>query len=254
MARALILDCDGVLANTERDGHLVAFNHMFDELDLPFHWTESEYAELVKIGGGKERLASVLSPEVARELGITDPAAAVASWHRRKTDIYLELLRDGTITARPGVRRLVEEALEAGLRIAVASTSAELSVLSVLRHAIEPSLARHVRVFAGDIVPHKKPAPDIYAYALRALFVPSHEAVIIEDSGIGCKAACGVGVPPIITPSSYTGDDDFTGAALVVSDLGELDSPATLLSNPRNLPFRGIVDIPLVTAIASCMQ
>ena len=125
---ALIFDCDGVLADTERFGHLPAFNQMFAELGVPVQWSESDYAELVKIGGGKERMRSILTPDFVAEAGLpTDPdgqTELVAAWHRRKTDIYTSMVDAGELPARPGVRRITEEAHDAGWQLAVASTSA----------------------------------------------------------------------------------------------------------------------------------
>lgn len=244
--KALIFDCDGVLADTERDGHRVAFNSMFQELGLPFEWDEVTYGELVKIGGGKERLATLLTPKILIDLGLTDPAAAIADWHRRKTEIYSELINSGQIPPRPGVRRLIVEALESGWQVAVASTSALPSVTAVLRNAIGDLLADRVSVYAGDIVVHKKPAPDIYQHALKDLGVTANGAVVVEDSGIGCRAAVAAGLPTVITVSGYTASDKFDGAALILSDLGEVQAPARLIANPTDLPFAGLVDLTLL--------
>ena len=162
MASALILDCDGVIADTERFGHLVAFNQTFEEFGLPVRWSVAEYREKLLIGGGKERLASLLTPAFIAAAGLpADPGrqrAAVAAWHRRKTQIYLDLVASGAVPPRPGVARLVAAARAAGWLVAVASTSAPASVQATLERAVGTELARPVRVFAGDIVPHKKPA------------------------------------------------------------------------------------------------
>ena len=57
MSPALILDCDGVLAETELNGHLPAFNRTFADLGLPLRWSQGEYGRLLSVGGGKERTA-----------------------------------------------------------------------------------------------------------------------------------------------------------------------------------------------------
>ncbi|AMM20811.1 haloacid dehalogenase [Frondihabitans sp. PAMC 28766] len=226
---ALIFDCDGVLADTERCGHLVAFNRTFDEFGLPVHWSDADYAEKVLIGGGKERLASLLTPSFVEEAGLpSDPAGqqdAIASWHRRKTAIYTELIAQGSVPPRPGIHRLVAEADARGLVLAVASTSAEASVRAVLVHAVGDALAERFQVFAGDIVPNKKPAPDIYLAALAALGIGPDDAVVVEDSANGLRAALAAGLRTIVTVSGYTRDEDFTGASLVVSSLGDPDGP-----------------------------
>ena len=173
MPTTLIFDCDGVLADTERYGHLPAFNQTFEEFGLPVRWSEEDYAQKLLIGGGKERMRSLLTPQFVAEAGLpadrTGQDEAVAAWHRRKTEIYTAMVADGKLPGRPGIRRVIAAAADAGWRLAVASTSAEPSVRAVIAHAAGPELSRDVAVFAGDIVPAKKPAPDIYQLALREL-------------------------------------------------------------------------------------
>ena len=222
---ALILDCDGVLADTELHGHLVAFNQTFEEFGLPVRWSVDDYKQKVLIGGGKERLASLLTPEFVAAAGLPADAegqrAAVAAWHRRKTEIYAELVASGAVPPRPGVARVVAEALDAGWPVAVASTSAEPSVRVTLERAVGAENAQAVSVFAGDIVPHKKPAPDIYLLALDSLGLPADRAVVVEDSRNGLLAATGAGITCMITVNDFTAAEDFSEAALVVSSLGD---------------------------------
>ncbi|MFG1808457.1 HAD-IA family hydrolase [Streptomyces sp. NPDC049040] len=236
---ALVFDCDGVLADTERYGHLPAFNTTFEEFGLPVRWSDAEYAEKVKVGGGKERMRAMLTPDFVASAGLpSDPDALdeqVAAWHRRKTEVYTGIIRGGTIPPRAGVRRVAEAAQRAGWTLAVASTSAEASVRSVLELAMGPELASRFAVFAGDVVPRKKPAPDIYTYAVDRLGVEPEDAIAVEDSRNGMLAALGAGLTCVVTVSAYTGEEDFTGAALVVSSLGDPppDGTATeVLSDP----------------------
>ncbi|MCU1482680.1 MAG: Haloacid dehalogenase superfamily, subfamily variant 3 with third motif having or [Subtercola sp.] len=251
---ALIFDCDGVLADTERDGHLVAFNQTFDEFGLPVHWTEADYAVKVLIGGGKERLASLLTPEFVAEAELpTDPAeqaALVAQWHKRKTEIYTALVASGALPGRPGIERIVVEAAAHGYTLAVASTSAEASVRAVLEHTVGAERASAFHVFAGDIVTAKKPAPDIYLAALEALDLQPDEAVVVEDSNNGLRAALAAGLNTIVTVSSFTVGEDFTGAALVVSSLGEPGDPSfTVLADAASIHPRGFVEIADIDAV-----
>ncbi|OIH95617.1 HAD-IA family hydrolase [Curtobacterium sp. MCBA15_001] len=240
MTRALVFDCDGVLADTERDGHLPAFNETFEHFDLPVRWSEDDYASVLRIGGGKERLASLLTPDFVRRAGL--PAdqeaqrAAVADWHAEKTRRYTARVRAGDMPGRPGIARIVHEAHDAGWLLAVASTSAEPSVRAVLEHAVGDDAAAWFAVFAGDVVPHKKPAPDIYELAVRELGVSADDVVVVEDSANGLRAAVAAGLTTVVTISSYTADEDFTGAALVVDSLGDLpDTPTHVLSDPHHV-------------------
>jgi HAD superfamily hydrolase (TIGR01509 family) len=243
---ALILDCDGVLADTELHGHLVAFNQTFEEFGLPVRWSVDDYKRKVLIGGGKERLASLLTPEFVAAAGLpADPEgqrAAVAAWHRRKTELYLDLVARGAVPPRPGVARLVGEALAAGWLVAVASTSAAPSVRATLARAVGPQTARDVTVFAGDVVPAKKPAPDIYQLALQTLGVPARQAIVVEDSRNGLLAAVGAGLTCLVTVNELTAGEDFSEAAMVVSSLGDPDNggePTVLIANHSPAPPPG---------------
>jgi HAD superfamily hydrolase (TIGR01509 family) len=226
----LVFDCDGVLADTERYGHLPAFNAAFEELGLPVRWSEDEYAEKLKIGGGKERMASLFSdPEFVREAGIPPDedsrSSLLATWHKTKTAWFKKLVADGRIPGRPGVARVIAAALDAGWTVAVASTSAEESVRAVLEHAVGAELAERVPVFAGDVVPAKKPDPAIYDLTVESLGLDRADTLVVEDSRNGLLAATGAGLACLVTVNGYTRDEAFDEAVLVVSELGDPGRP-----------------------------
>lgn len=256
MVRALIFDCDGVLADTERYGHLPAFNQTFEEFGLPVCWTEEEYGRRLRIGGGKERMRSLLTPEFVAAAGLpADPegqATEVARWHARKTQRYTEMVASGAIAARPGIPRIIREALAAGWVLAVASTSAEASVRAILDHVAGPDAARFSAVFAGDIVAHKKPSPDIYLLALQRLGLSPATTLVIEDSENGLRAAAAAGLRCVVTLNGYTRDEDFSSSVLVVDSLGDPEGPVTqVLANRGSARPGGHVTI---TDLAACLD
>jgi HAD superfamily hydrolase (TIGR01509 family) len=223
---ALIFDCDGVLADTERDGHLPAFNAMFEEFGLPVHWDEDEYARRLKIGGGKERLASLFDdPVFVAAAHVPDDeagrSALLAAWHRSKTQKFKDLVAAGKLPARPGIARIIPAALDAGWTVAVASTSALESVRAVLEHAVGVATAARVPIFAGDVVPAKKPDPAIYLLAVHELELDPAETLVIEDSRNGLLAASAAGLACVVTVNGYTRAENFDEAVLVVSELGD---------------------------------
>jgi HAD superfamily hydrolase (TIGR01509 family) len=226
---ALIFDSDGVLADTERDGHLPAFNRTFEEAGVPVRWSPEEYGEKLAIGGGKERMASLLTDEFVRVNGLpADPEgqkALLAEWHKRKTAHFKQLVRDGKLPGRPGIRRIIGDALDAGWTVAVASTSAEESVRAVLAHAAGKEAADRIPVFAGDVVPAKKPDPAIYDLVVGELGLDRGSTLVVEDSRNGLRSAVGAGLRCLVTVNGYTRDEDNSEATLVVSELGDPDRP-----------------------------
>ena len=244
----LIFDCDGVLADTERYGHLPAFNQTFAEFGLPVQWSESEYAVKLRIGGGKERMASLLTEEFLERAKLPRDerqlAEEVAKWHRRKTQLYTERVTAGELPPRPGIRRLITDALAAGWQLAVASTSARQAVDAVLRVAAGPQQAqRFSGVFAGDIVPRKKPAPDIYRLALSELGADPAQTLVIEDSQNGLEAAAAAGLCCVVTVNGYTEHECFDQARLVLSHLGEAGAPLRVLANRSRAQPVGQLDL-----------
>ena len=218
---AILFDCDGVLADTERDGHREAFNQAFAENNLDLVWDVERYGILLEVGGGKERMTAhwdeVGWPKNIPEEGRKDKVMAL---HLRKTDIFMDLIDAGKIPLRPGVLRIVDDAISAGIRLAVCSTSNEKAVSNLVSTLMGPERAAKFQIYAGDMVKAKKPAPDIYNMAVDAMGLDKSRCVIVEDSHIGLGAAKAASISCIVTKSSYTGNEDFSGADMIVTELG----------------------------------
>lgn len=224
--QAILFDCDGVLCDTERDGHRITFNAAFKEKGLKCEWDADEYGELVKIGGGKERMTKYFldhedKPPFSEITGKEERAAFVQELHLLKTKLFVELIDSGALPLRPGVKRLILEALENGVKIAVCSTSNERSVSGIVQTMLGPQVARVMRVFAGDVVPKKKPAPDIYLLAAKELNLDPARCVVIEDSRIGMLAGKAAGMRVVVTTSPYTQEEDFAEADAVFDCIGD---------------------------------
>lgn len=231
--QALIFDVDGTLADTERHGHRVAFNQTFAAAGLDWHWSEERYGQLVEIGGGKERILHYINHD-RPQFPPPPPPQTLESWvaglHQDKSQRYGDLLRQGHLPPRPGVQRLIQEARSAGVRLAIATTSALPNALAVLETALGAASAAWFEVIAaGDVVAQKKPAPDIYRYVLERMGLPASACMAIEDSAQGLRSAMAAGLSTVITTNGYTEHQDFTGAAWVLRDLGEPDRPCQVL-------------------------
>lgn len=225
--QCLIFDVDGTLANTERDGHRVAFNLAFEEAGLDWHWSVEFYGKLLAVSGGKERIKYFLGqylPEFKPSSDLTD---FVAHLHQLKTQHYLKLLRRGAIELRPGAKRLIEEAKKEGVALAIATTTSLPNVIALLEKYLD--LDWFEVIAAGDIVPAKKPAPDIYYYVAKRMDLPPKSFLVIEDSDNGLESAVAAKMKTIVTVNNYTKEQDFSKAALVVSDLGEPEQPCKVL-------------------------
>jgi HAD superfamily hydrolase (TIGR01509 family) len=218
---ALIFDCDGVLVDTERDGHRVAFNRAFAALGFSFEWGVQEYGELLKIAGGKERMRSYFD-KVGWPVKPVDHDALIKQLHELKTDYFIRLIETGELPVRSGINRIVDEAHAAGAKLAVCSTSNERAVTGVVNRLLGPERqAKFSAIFAGDIVSRKKPDPAIYQLSIDRLKLDPGRCLVIEDSHNGLLAAVGAGIACAITTSAYTVTEDFRRAAAVYPELGD---------------------------------
>jgi len=222
---ALVFDVDGTLADTE-ELHRQAFNEAFFACGIDWRWGPALYAELLQITGGKERIAEYISRHQmpASERGRL--LRLVPQMHAAKTRIYRELVALGHLHPRPGVVRLMKEARAAGVKLAIASTTSPENVESLLWSSFGIEASRWFSAVAtGDVVPRKKPAPDIYNLVLEKLGISPERAIAFEDSAIGVRSAKAAGLFTIATPTLWTIGQDFALADLVLTSLADPDEP-----------------------------
>ncbi|NQY26306.1 MAG: HAD family hydrolase [Piscirickettsiaceae bacterium] len=235
--KAIIFDVDGTLAETERDGHRIAFNQAFDDAGLDWHWDDELYGKLLAVTGGKERIRYFLSDFNRDFVCDTNIDDLIKQLHAEKTKYYVALLQENTIALRPGVVRLINELRSAGFRLAIATTTTPANVTALISSTLgEHALEWFDCIAAGDIVPAKKPASDIFDYCLQQLNLSADECIVFEDSANGVISSCGAQIPTIVTLNNYTKDDDFTGAISVLDHLGEADLPCSVI---KGLTIKG---------------
>ena len=229
--QALLFDVDGTLADTERDGHRPAFNMAFEEAGLDWNWDESLYGELLEVTGGKERIRFYLekfNTDFEKPENFDD---FVKGLHASKTKFYTQLMAEGKIPLRVGVERLINEAKATGMRMAVVTTTTPENVTALLENTLGADSESWFEVIAaGDIVPAKKPAPDIYEWALEQMNLTADDAIAFEDSSNGIQSSAGANLKTIITINEYTKDDDFSKAQLVLDQMGEDGNGFTVIS------------------------
>lgn len=218
---AVLFDVDGTLAETERDGHRVAFNRAFAELGFPWRWSTELYANLVAVSGGRQRVAHYLA---INDLTSPNEATSVADEiHRRKTDIFVGMVANEPIAARPGIVQLVAELQLAGRVTGIVTTGRRAWVLPFLERLLgTPRCERFDVIICGDDVELLKPDPVCYRLALERLGVEPSDATAMEDSHNGVSAATTAGLCCIAAPSFYTAKTDLDDAHLIVD---EFDSP-----------------------------
>ncbi|MEJ2593154.1 MAG: HAD-IA family hydrolase, partial [Candidatus Thiodiazotropha sp.] len=207
--------------------HRVAFNRAFADAGLDWTWSVALYGELLAVTGGKERIRHYLDHYNREFSRPADLDAFIAGLHAAKTEHYTRMLSEGLIPVRSGVRRLLQEARQAGLRLAIATTTTPANVSALLQYSLAPDAADWFEVIAaGDIVPAKKPAPDIYLWAMQRMGLPPAACLAVEDSHNGVQSALRAEIRSIlVTTNDYTAADDFTGASLVVDRMGGPDEP-----------------------------
>jgi len=233
--KAIIFDCDGVLADTERDGHRAAFNKAFAKKGYAIEWGVELYGELLEVSGGKERMKHYFE-SYGWPCDVVDKDASIKELHKLKTDLFLQIIESGELPLRPGVARLVDEAIAADVTLAVCSTSHERAVNLVVEKLLGPERkARFSAILAGDVVSKKKPDPEIYNLASERLGLEPSECVVIEDNRNGLLSAKAAGMYCVITTNGYTKDEDFTEADLVVSELGDPPNVQVTLETIKNI-------------------
>ena len=249
--KAVFFDMDGVIIDTEKDGHRVAFNETFKDFGFKVEWDVEKYHELLQISGGKERMRHYLHTDgFGVEIKPEEEDELIKELHRRKTALFVDLIESGKLPLRSGVKRIMQEANQAGLVLGICTTSNERSA-----HAIAYQTLKDIKfdfVLAGDVVSKKKPDPEIYQLALEKASLRPDEAFVIEDSRNGVLAAKAAGIPVLATTNEYTEREDLSQADLVITSLGEPGGKRGIVKQSRReFEFDGVMHLDQLVAYFS---
>jgi HAD superfamily hydrolase (TIGR01509 family) len=241
--KAIFFDQDGVIIDTERDGHRVAFNQAFREFGFPFQWDVEEYHSLLQVGGGKERMKHYLHTQ-GFGVAVTPQAEndLIKELHLRKTALFIELIESGRLPLRPGVHRLMKEAVDHGLILGICTTSDEKAARTIVGKILADIPFSFI--LAGDVVKKKKPDPEIYRLALQKTGLAPRQCLVVEDSANGIRAAKSAGIPVLATSNSYTEREDLGAADMVVTCLGDFQGDKGILRHGgQDLNYDGILTL-----------
>jgi HAD superfamily hydrolase (TIGR01509 family) len=240
--KAVFFDQDGVIIDTERDGHRVSFNMAFKEFGFSDEWSVDYYHELLQIAGGKERMKHHWKTKgFSKPLTEEEIDTLVKEMHKRKTALFVELIESGKLPLRPGIHRFMKEAMDAGLKIAVCTTSNEQAAKAITEKIL--SDIKFDLVLAGDVVSKKKPDPEIYNLALSQLELKPEEVFVVEDSKNGVAAAKAAGLKTIVTTNIYTEKEDVSAGDVIVSSLGDPDGEKAQIRKGHLAGFDGVVHV-----------
>ena len=239
--KAIFFDQDGVIIDTERDGHRVAFNETFKAFGLDAEWSVEDYRDLLQVGGGKERMRHFHHTKgFGIEMNSEEEDEYIKKLHQYKTDVFIKLLESNKLPPRPGIRRIMREINEIGLVLAVTTTSNQRAA-----QAVATKILTEINfdfILAGDVVKVKKPDPEIYLMALEKAGLEAEECLVIEDSKNGVAAAHAAGIRVVATTNFYTEKEDLSLADIVVTCLGDPDGEkGTLKSGGKGLKYDGVL-------------
>jgi HAD superfamily hydrolase (TIGR01509 family) len=224
MLKALIFDVDGTLADTET-AHMEAFNRAFAAEGLDWHWDIDTYTRLLEISGGKERMMyywKQVHPDI-KDIDGGGLKDTIDRLHTMKTAAYENAVQSYAVQLRPGVLSLIQSAHQAGLRLAIATTTSPVNIAVLLRNAIGPDWKSFFTVIEdASTAINKKPHPHVYSQTLTRMGLTGTDCLAFEDSSNGLRAALSAGLPVIVTPNSFTAHHDFTGALQILPDLGQV--------------------------------
>ncbi|GAB1471143.1 HAD family hydrolase [Chloroflexota bacterium] len=238
--KAAFFDQDGVIIDTERDGHRVSFNMTFKEFGFTDEWSVEYYHELLQVAGGKERMKHHWKTKgFSKPLTEEEIDSLVKEMHKRKTALFVELIQSGQLTLRPGVHRFMKELMDAGIKIGVCTTSNEQAAKAITEGVLKD--IKFEVVLAGDVVKNKKPDPEIYNLGLSTLGLKPEEAFVVEDSKNGVKAAKAAGIKVIVTTNGYTENEDVDAGDVIVSCLGDPDGEKAVMRKGGIQHFDGVV-------------
>lgn len=248
--KAIFFDQDGVIIDTEKDGHRISFNETFKEFGFDVDWDVEYYHELLQVAGGKERMKHHLHTRgFGKSVLPEEEDELIKALHKRKTTMFIEMIESGKLPLRPGIHRFMQEGIQAGLTLGICTTSNERAAQAVAFNILKD--IHFDFVLAGDIVSKKKPDPEIYNLALSKTGYEPEECVVIEDSRNGVLAAKAAGMHVVATTNHYTEKEDLSPADIIVTCLGDLDGERGVLSKGIIPGYDGVLRMSQVLSFFS---
>ena len=215
--KAILFGSIGTLIETS-ELQRTAFNQAFSENGLDWNWNPTQYQDLLKKSGGRQRIE-----DFAAQQGIEVDASKL---HDEKTKIFDELMVSGDVLLRPGVANLIDQANDNGIKLAFVTSTSKDNVDAVFQ-ALKNQLNRSNFSFIGNdkMVSNAKPKPDIYLKALSGLNLKADDCVAIEDTEVSMQSALAASIKCIAFPGAFAKDNDFSSAILVTDKLSFNDLP-----------------------------
>ena len=246
--KAIFFDQDGVIIDTEKDGHRVAFNQAFKAFGYDFEWDVDKYHDLLRVSGGKERMRQYFKEaDMFTDKSEEDLLDHIKSLHKTKTGLFIKLIESGALPLRSGIKRFMEEGVAAGLTLGVCTTANERSANAIAKGMLGDIPFKFI--LAGDVVKKKKPDPEIYLMALEKTGLSPDNCLVIEDSRVGVLAAKAAGMHVVATTNIYTENEDLDDADIIVSCLGDPEEEmGTLKKAGPGLDYDGVLRVDQLVA------
>ena len=220
-------DLDGTIANTELEAHLPAFNRSFEALGTGWYWDKKTYIDLLKINGGKNRIAfyaSLKNQIFTQEF--------IAKIHLEKQKHYLSLLKDGAVTLKDGVSRLINELKIRGVRQFIVTSSSRIQVTLLVDLLFGADNPFEFFISSEDVDLHK-PHPLPYLKAMALSGIKSSNSIVFEYSIPGVKSSLSAKIPTICVKSNIpTYFDKDLPLKCLVNSLGDDKKNTKVITGP----------------------
>ena len=221
-------DLDGTIANTELEAHLPAFNNAFNDLGIDWNWDITEYVQLLRINGGKNRIAYYSK---LNNYSLSDDL--IIKIHEKKQFHYLEIIKENCVNFKTGVYRLINELNRKKIRQFIVTSSSKKQVDLLVEYLFNGFNPLEF-IISSDDVEFKKPNPLQYLKAVKLSGIKKNKSIVFEDSNPGLKSSLAAKLPTIFVPSNIPMVlDKKLKLDCILDSLGDEKIVANVIKGPK---------------------
>lgn len=207
--KAVIFDMDGVIFDSER---LVL--ESWKEVGAKYEFAVEEEVFYRCVGVNAVKTKGIFLEHYGKDFPYDSYKAEASKWYHERFD-------NGRLPMKPGIKELLAYLKEAGYKIGLASSTREAVVTQEIKDA--GLLPYFDNLTCGDMLKKSKPEPDIFWMACERLLVQPEEAIVIEDSFNGIRAAHRAGTTPVMVPDMIAPDEEMRKLAYkIFEDLSKV--------------------------------